>query len=84
MDNQSILRNSGVKRNTVNLNLNQKFYDKLILNVTANYIDESSKNRPQLSDGPLNANNINFRTKLVKVTNLVATEFRDDCHRWMV
>ncbi|QEC67310.1 SusC/RagA family TonB-linked outer membrane protein [Panacibacter ginsenosidivorans] len=60
MDNQSILRNSGVKRNTINLSLNQKFFDKLSVNVTANYIDESSKNRPQLSDGPLNANNINF------------------------
>jgi TonB-linked SusC/RagA family outer membrane protein len=60
MDNQSILRNSGVKRNTVNLNLNQKFFDKLTVSLVANYIDESSKNRPQLSDGPLNANNINF------------------------
>lgn len=60
MDNQSILRNSGVRRNTVNLNLNQKLADKLVLNVMANYIDESSKNRPQLSDGPMNANNINF------------------------
>lgn len=60
MDNQSILRNSGVKRNTVSLSLNQKFYEKFSVSLNASYIDESSKNRPQLSDGPLNANNINF------------------------
>ncbi|HEU4551681.1 MAG TPA: SusC/RagA family TonB-linked outer membrane protein [Chitinophaga sp.] len=59
MDNKSIVRNSGVDRKTVNLNLSQKA-NKLKIDVMANYIDEQSKNRPQLSDGPNNSNNIAF------------------------
>jgi TonB-linked SusC/RagA family outer membrane protein len=57
MDSKSILRNSGVKRNTVNLNFMQRITDKLSISMSGNYIDERSQNRPQLSDGPLNANN---------------------------
>jgi TonB-linked SusC/RagA family outer membrane protein len=60
MDNKSILRNSGVKRKTINLNVNQDVTDKLNVSVMANYIDEASNNRPQLSDGPMNANNIGY------------------------
>ena len=57
LDNKSIVRNSGIDRKTINLNVEQKITDKLTINLVANYIDEKSKNRPQLSDGPMNANN---------------------------
>lgn len=60
MDNQSILRNSGITRKTINLNAIQKVSDHLTISVTANYIDDNSRNRPFLSDAPMNANNINF------------------------
>lgn len=57
MDNSAIVRNSGLGRKTLNLNLEQKVTDKLKVNVMANYIDELYKNKPQLSDGPQNPNN---------------------------
>jgi TonB-linked SusC/RagA family outer membrane protein len=57
LDSKSILPNSGMKRNTVNMNFMQKITDKLSISMIANYIDERSQNRPYLSDGPLNANN---------------------------
>ncbi len=57
LDNNSIVRNSGLDRKTINLNLEQKVTNKLSVNLMANYVDEQSKNRPQLSDGPMNANN---------------------------
>ncbi|MBW8685249.1 SusC/RagA family TonB-linked outer membrane protein [Chitinophaga rhizophila] len=57
MDNQSILRNSGLKRKTFNLNLDQNLTSKFKVSALVNYIDDRSQNRPQLSDGPLNANN---------------------------
>jgi len=57
MDNHSILRNSGLKRKTFNLNLEQNLTTKLKVSALVNYIDDKSQNRPQLSDGPLNANN---------------------------
>jgi TonB-linked SusC/RagA family outer membrane protein len=60
LDAKSIVRNSGLDRKTINLNLDQKITDKLSVNLVANYIDEQSKNRPQLSDGPMNANNGQF------------------------
>ncbi|SFO99986.1 TonB-linked outer membrane protein, SusC/RagA family [Chitinophaga sp. YR627] len=57
MDNHSVLRNSGLKRKTFNLNLDQNLTSKLKVSAMVNYIDDRSQNRPQLSDGPLNANN---------------------------
>lgn len=60
MDNKSIMRNSGINRKTINLNVSQKITDKLNVSVVANYLVEDAKNRPNLSDGPLNANNLNF------------------------
>lgn len=60
MDNQSILRNSGITRRTINLNIDQNVTKKLKIGVVANYIDDAQKNKPQLSDGPMNANNINM------------------------
>jgi hypothetical protein len=32
----------------------------MTVNVMVNYIDELAKNKPNLSDGPLNANNIQY------------------------
>ncbi|MBE7177989.1 MAG: SusC/RagA family TonB-linked outer membrane protein [Mucilaginibacter polytrichastri] len=57
---QSVLRNSNLKRNTINLNINQTIWDKLQVSAMVNYVDERSKLRPNLSDGPLNPNNIFF------------------------
>jgi TonB-linked SusC/RagA family outer membrane protein len=57
LDNSSIVRNSDLGRKTINLNLEQKITDKLNITMVANYIDQQYKNRPQLSDGPMNANN---------------------------
>lgn len=52
----AVLRNSGVERRTINMNLTQKVTDKLDVSVMANYIDQDDKNRAQLSDAPMNAN----------------------------
>jgi TonB-linked SusC/RagA family outer membrane protein len=60
LDNKSIIRNSGLDRKTININVDQKITPKLSVTLAANYIDEQSKNRPQLSDGPMNANNGQF------------------------
>ncbi|MGI4885722.1 MAG: SusC/RagA family TonB-linked outer membrane protein [Janthinobacterium lividum] len=60
LDNKSILRNSGLTRRTVNFNTAYDLTKKLSFNLTASYIDQNDQNRPQLSDSPLNANNILF------------------------
>lgn len=60
LDNTSIVRNSGINRRTLNLNVNQKITDKLTATLFANYIDEQDHNRPQLSDGPGDPNNFQF------------------------
>ena len=60
LDAQSIVRNSGLDRKTLNLNLNQKITDKLSASIMVNYVDEKAKLRPQLSDGPMNPNNFQF------------------------
>ena len=57
LDNSSIVRNSGIDRKTVNLNVTQKLTDKLSATVIANYIDQQDRNLPSLSDGPGNPNN---------------------------
>jgi TonB-linked SusC/RagA family outer membrane protein len=54
--NQSVVPNSGMRRNTFNLNLNSKLTKKLTLATVVNYIIEKSKNRPNLSDSPGNSN----------------------------
>lgn len=56
MMNQSVVPNSGMKRNTFNLNLNSKVTKRLTLSAVVNYIIEKSKNRPFLSDSPGNSN----------------------------
>jgi hypothetical protein len=56
LDSKSVLENSGVKRKTINLNVNQKITEKLEVSVMANYIDQQDQNRAGLSDSPMNAN----------------------------
>ncbi|MBO9200695.1 MULTISPECIES: SusC/RagA family TonB-linked outer membrane protein [Niastella] len=57
LNNSSIVRNSGIERKTANLNVDQNITDKLSIKLIGTYIDEQSTNRPQLSDGAMNANN---------------------------
>lgn len=57
LDNKSTLVNSGLSRKTFNLTADQNITSKLSVSLLANYIDERIKAKPQLSDGPLNANN---------------------------
>ena len=57
LDNTSIVRNSGLTRRTVDFNMTQKIVDKLSVAINANYLDQSDKNNPYLSDGPGNPNN---------------------------
>ncbi|MBL4674995.1 MAG: SusC/RagA family TonB-linked outer membrane protein [Mucilaginibacter sp.] len=56
----SIVQNSYLDRKTFNFNGSQQVTPKLNINVVANYVLESSKNRSGLSDGPGNPNNVQF------------------------
>jgi TonB-linked SusC/RagA family outer membrane protein len=58
LDNNSVLRNSGLTRRTVNFTANQKFGKKLSIDIMSNFVDNFNDNQAQLSDGPMNANNI--------------------------
>ena len=60
LSNNSIVKNSGLDRKTFNLNASQTVVKNFEVNITANYIIENSKNRPSLSDGPGNPNNVQF------------------------
>jgi len=60
LDGKSVLRNSGLTRRTVNFSTGYDISKKLSFSLTANYIDQKDQNRPNLSDSPLNANNILF------------------------
>lgn len=66
LDNNAIVRNSGLDRKTVNFSMDQKVTDKLSVTVMANYIDQLAKNPPQLSDGPGNPNNGLFLAPNIK------------------
>lgn len=55
--NSGIIENTGLSRKTINLTADQNITAKLSFSVLGNYIDERVKNKPILSDGPLNANN---------------------------
>ncbi|NIJ51940.1 SusC/RagA family TonB-linked outer membrane protein [Dyadobacter arcticus] len=57
LDTKSIIPNSGLGRKTFNLTADQNITKKLSINVMGNYVIENVKNKPQLSDGPMNANN---------------------------
>jgi TonB-linked SusC/RagA family outer membrane protein len=56
LDNPSVIPNSGLKRYTANLNMDQNIMDKLKLLLMANYVDESMTLRPSLNDMSTNPN----------------------------
>lgn len=56
LDNQSVIPNSGLKRYTANLNINQNILQKLKFTLVANYIDEAAKLRSFLNDKSRNPN----------------------------
>lgn len=56
LQDQSIVPNSGLNRKTFNLNTSYDITDKLEFSFNGNYIYEFEKNRPYLSDGPMNPN----------------------------
>jgi TonB-linked SusC/RagA family outer membrane protein len=57
LSSQAIIDNSGLGRKTINFTADQNITSKLSFSILANYIDERVKNKPILSDGPMNANN---------------------------
>lgn len=57
LNSNSIMRATDLKRNTVNLNINQDITPKLNVTLFASYLDQMAGNVPYMSDGPLNANN---------------------------
>ncbi len=70
LSNKSIVRNGALERKTINFNIDQHVTDKLSFGVTANYIDQDSKNPPQLSDGPGNPNNGTFLAPNIPLKSL--------------
>ncbi len=70
LDNNAILRNSGLTRRTANFTGNQKFGKKLTVDLMVNFVDDFNNNAPQLSDGPMNANNLNFLATNVSQSTL--------------
>ena len=70
LNNNAIVRNSGLDRKTVNFNIDQKVTDKLSFSVLANYIDQKNKNPSFLSDGPGNPNNGLFLAPNIKESSL--------------
>lgn len=56
LNNKSIIPNSGLSRNTFNLNVNYKIVPKLTFDLVSNYVIENFLNRANLSDSPGNAN----------------------------
>lgn len=60
LDNNGIVKNSGLKRYSFTLNADQNITDKLSTQVFANYIDQQNLNVTYLSDFPMNVNNVRF------------------------
>ncbi len=56
LNNKGIIPNSGLSKQTFNLNINYKILSKLTFDLVSNYIKDSYLNRPGLSDSPGNAN----------------------------
>ncbi|WP_291871281.1 SusC/RagA family TonB-linked outer membrane protein [Maribacter sp.] len=77
LNSKSIVPNSNLKRNTVNLTVDQDITDKLNISATINYTDERSKNKSFLSDGPKNPNNFLFLAPNID-HNIFAPGFNPD------
>ncbi|MEM1320532.1 MAG: SusC/RagA family TonB-linked outer membrane protein [Bacteroidota bacterium] len=56
LNNEDVVPNSGLDRNTFTLSTNAKFNDKLSARVSGTYVNEKVQNRPRLSDSPGNGN----------------------------
>ena len=56
LDGNSIVPSSGLNRKTFNLNASYELTNHLEVSFNGNYVYELDKNRPYLSDGPMNAN----------------------------
>lgn len=56
LDDQSVVRNSGINRKTFNLNTTYDITNNLEFSFNGNYIYELAKKRLYLSDGPMNVN----------------------------
>ncbi len=82
LNNQDIIPNSGLNRQTFDLSTNYNVTKRLLIDVRANYILEQTKNRPLLSDPSGNSNynimflptSVDVRT-LEKATNPDGSEF---------
>ena len=71
LDAQSILENSGLKRQTFNFSTQQQLTKKLSFNLMANYVNQQDKNKAYLSDSPMNANYaLQFLPTSMNVTTL--------------
>ncbi|MEO8819298.1 MAG: SusC/RagA family TonB-linked outer membrane protein [Ginsengibacter sp.] len=74
LNNQDIIPNSGLNRQTFNLSTNYNLTKHLLIDVRANYILEQTKNRPLLSDPSGNSNyNVMFLPTSVDVRTLDKT-----------
>jgi TonB-linked SusC/RagA family outer membrane protein len=60
LNNNSVVPNSGLNRKTFNFNGIEEVTPKLEVNIVANYLVDYEKNKPSLSDGPSNPNNVQF------------------------
>ncbi|HEY9003614.1 MAG TPA: SusC/RagA family TonB-linked outer membrane protein [Mucilaginibacter sp.] len=60
INNASIVPNSGLDRKSFNLTANEQVTKKLEINIAAQYIIDAEKNKPSLSDGPGDPNNVLF------------------------
>lgn len=56
LQNEGIVPNSGLDRNTFTGKINARFFDRLSATMSGSYIKEDVRNRPRLSDSPGNAN----------------------------
>jgi len=60
LDNQGIVRKTGLDRYSFSLNADQNITDRFSVKAYINYIDQRNKNIGSLSDAPMNVNNIRF------------------------
>lgn len=60
LDNSGIVRNTGLNRYNISLNLDQNITDKLSVQAFVNYINQENQNISYLSDAPMNVNNVRF------------------------
>ncbi len=60
LNNNGIVRNSGLKRYNISLNADQNITDKFSVQAYANFINQEVEGISYLSDAPMNVNNVRF------------------------